>query len=359
MKNIICFTDNLGGGGAQRQLVGLACMLKEKGYDVSVVLYHNNPFYKHLLDECRIESTVILSSNYIHRIWRMYKYFRCKKDATIIAFQETPSLISCILRPLIKCSNLIVSERNTTQIVTNKDRLRFWLWRFADFIIPNSQSQADFITTQVPKAKHKVVKITNFVDIDTFRPLGNKQFKQNNILVVASNKIEKNFNGVVEAVKILKLRDLSFHLNWFGIRKNKLTSFRGLIELAGVQDVMSVYEPTQDIRDEYHKSDIFCLPSFFEGFPNALCEAMSCGLPVTCSNVCDHPFIVKDGENGFLFNPHNPVEIADALERLIKLSSEDKLKMSKANRKYAEDHLSKEAFVKKYIDIIEHNSDKR
>lgn len=359
MKKVICFTDNLGSGGAQRQLAGLACMLKEKGYDVSVVLYHNNPFYKHLLDECGIESTVILSSNYIHRIWRMYKYFRCKKDATIIAFQETPSLISCILRPLIKCSNLIVSERNTTQIVTNKDRLRFWLWRFADFIVPNSQSQADFITTQVPKAKHRVVKITNFVDIDTFTPSEGKQCNQNNILVVASIKIEKNFNGVLEAVKLLKQRGIKFHLNWVGIRKDELCSYRQLIELAGVEDVMCVYEPTQNIREEYHKSDIFCLPSFFEGFPNALCEAMSCGLIVACSNVCDHPFIVKNGENGFLFNPHNPIEIADALERLIKLSSEDKLKMSNANRKYAEEHLSKEAFVKKYIDIIEHNSDKR
>lgn len=359
MKKIICFTDNLGGGGAQRQLVGLACMLKKHGYNVSVLLYHDNPFYKPLLDKDGIESAVLLSRNYIHRIWRIYKYFKHHKGATIIAFQETPSLISCLLRPFIKCSKLIVSERNTTQNITIKDRLRFWLWRFADTIVPNSQSQSDFISEYVPKINHKVVTITNFVDTDTFVPLGDKQFKQNNILVVASHKPEKNFNGIVEAVKILKDRGVTFHLNWFGIRKNKLSCFRQNVELSDISDVMSIFEPTQNIIHEYHNADIFCLPSFFEGFPNALCEAMSCGLPVACSKVCDHPYIVAEDKNGILFNPHNPIEIADALERLIKLSSEDKLKMSNANRKYAEEHLSKEAFVKKYIDIIEHNSDKR
>lgn len=352
MKKIICFTDSLGSGGAQRQLVGLACMLKDKGYDVSALLYHDNPFYKPLLDNKGVKSTVVFSRNYIHRIWEIYKYFRLQKDTIIIAFQETPSFISCLLRPFIKCSRLIVSERNTTQTITIKDRLRFWLWRFADVIVPNSQSQTDFISANVPKMSHKVAKITNFVDTDTFIPAVNKQFNQNHILIVASHKAEKNFNGVLEAVKILKQRDFKFQLDWVGIRNNKLDTFRQLVEEASISDVMKVLGPTQNILSEYHNSDIFCLPSYFEGFPNALCEAMSCGLPVACSNVCDHPYIVKNGENGFLFDPHNPIEIANSLEKLIKLSFEDKLSMSTANRQYAVKHLSKEFFVEKYINII-------
>ena len=47
---IILFTDCLGAGGAQRQLVGLAVMLKEKGYDVKVATYYDSDFYKHNLD---------------------------------------------------------------------------------------------------------------------------------------------------------------------------------------------------------------------------------------------------------------------------------------------------------------------
>ena len=46
MKRILLFIDSLGAGGAQRQLVGLAVMLKRRGYAVKVVTYYDHPFYK-------------------------------------------------------------------------------------------------------------------------------------------------------------------------------------------------------------------------------------------------------------------------------------------------------------------------
>ena len=51
--------------------------------------------------------------------------------------------------------------------------------------------------------------------------------------------------------------------------------------------------------------DAFCLPSFKEGYPNVIVEAMSCELPVLCSKICENPVIVEDNINGFLFDPHN------------------------------------------------------
>ncbi len=354
MRKIICFTDSLGAGGAQRQLAGLACMLKDKGYDVEVVLYYDNPFYKSLLDESGVVSMVISNGgNYFIRVWELYKYFRRNKNSIIIAFQETPSVIACFLRPFIKCGKLIVSERNTTQQITLKDRVRFILWRFADIIVPNSHSQANFIRERIPSNANKVVTITNFVDTDVFVPLGMSVLNSNKVLVVASDKAEKNFKGVVEAVKILKQRNCQFHLNWYGIRDSVLTAHRNIIIENEIDDVMSVYEPSKNIREAYLSSDFFCLASFWEGFPNVLCEAMSCGLPVVSSDVCDNPYIVKEGENGFLFNPYNPTLIADSIEKLLNLSESERSEISLANRKFAEENLSKEAFLKKYLDIIE------
>ena len=51
MKKIILFTDNLGSGGAQRQVANVAVLLKKARYDVSVLVYQDNPFYKHILDD--------------------------------------------------------------------------------------------------------------------------------------------------------------------------------------------------------------------------------------------------------------------------------------------------------------------
>ena len=48
---VLCLIENLGSGGAERQMVGLAALLKERGHDVTVLTYYPDDFYKHVLDE--------------------------------------------------------------------------------------------------------------------------------------------------------------------------------------------------------------------------------------------------------------------------------------------------------------------
>ena len=55
MKRIICLIDSLVAGGAQRQLVGLASLLKNKGYRVKVVTYYDYPFYLPFLQDNNVE----------------------------------------------------------------------------------------------------------------------------------------------------------------------------------------------------------------------------------------------------------------------------------------------------------------
>ena len=79
----------------------------------------------------------------------------------------------------------------------------------------------------------------------------------------------------------------------------------------------TIHSACTDIEEKYRNSDVFCLPSIYEGFPNVLCEAMSCGLPVLCSNVCDNPMIVENNKNGLLFNPLDVDDIADKIIKFI------------------------------------------
>ena len=59
MKRILLFTDSLGAGGAQRQLVGLAILLQQKGYNIKVCTYHYFDFYKSFLDDNKIKNELI------------------------------------------------------------------------------------------------------------------------------------------------------------------------------------------------------------------------------------------------------------------------------------------------------------
>ncbi|MHB8233886.1 MAG: glycosyltransferase family 4 protein [Solirubrobacteraceae bacterium] len=71
------------------------------------------------------------------------------------------------------------------------------------------------------------------------------------------------------------------------------------------------------IKRYYAESSIVCLPSFAEGLPVVLIEAMACGRPVVASAVAGVRELIRDGRTGLLVAPGNPDELAQALGTLI------------------------------------------
>jgi len=74
----------------------------------------------------------------------------------------------------------------------------------------------------------------------------------------------------------------------------------------------------EEIHALYADASIFCVPSFAEGVPGVLMEAMAMRLPVVSTRIAGIPELVDDGETGLLVSPGRPDELADALERLLK-----------------------------------------
>jgi glycosyltransferase involved in cell wall biosynthesis len=70
------------------------------------------------------------------------------------------------------------------------------------------------------------------------------------------------------------------------------------------------------IRDFYRRADIFCLPSFAEGIPRVLMEAMAMGVPVVATHVMGVPELVNHGRSGLVVAPGRADLLADALMQL-------------------------------------------
>ena len=71
-----------------------------------------------------------------------------------------------------------------------------------------------------------------------------------------------------------------------------------------------------DIREVWRRADIFVLPSCGEGMPRALLEAAACARPLVVTNVSGCRHFVRDGVEGFVVPPDDPVALADALQVL-------------------------------------------
>lgn len=357
MKKIILFTDCLGAGGAQRQLVGLAIMLKEKDYNVTVATYHNIDFYKKQLDDAGVRNLVIPNGrNKKTRIWAVRTFLKKERPDWVVSYQETPSLLACIAKVTGCKFRLIVSERNTTQAVGMNERVRFFLYRWADAIVPNSYAQENYLTSHYPWMQKKLKTITNFVDLDYFSFIERKKRKVPEIVIAATIWSSKNTLGFIEAVKKLVDRNSRFHVSWYGksnIDMDYYNESLQKIQEYGIQDYIELKDKTKQIKNVYHNADLFCLPSFYEGTPNVICEAISTGLPVACSDVCDNYIYVKPGCNGVLFDPNNPNDMANKISQLLYISSLEFEKYQKNSRQIALGKLSKDVFVDAYVKIIE------
>jgi glycosyltransferase involved in cell wall biosynthesis len=359
MKKVLCMIDGLGSGGAQRQLVGLASLLKNKGYDVLFVWYNEVDFYRSYLEEHNVRYEQLTASNALMKAVKLtIAIIRFNPDA-IVAYNYQSSQLACCLKILGLKSKIIVSERNMIQSIRCQEKVRFFLYRWADYIVSNAQAQTDFINNHFKKLRKKTRTIRNFVDSNYFIPSPSKNIETGNkkILVVGRIARQKNVIAFMQAVRKALDFGACFNVDWYGrvavSHKDYDNEVKRVYSELELQDNMNFHQQTHNILEKYQECDVFCLPSFREGFPNAICEAMSCGKPILCSNIADNALLVHDGDNGELFSPSSVDDMADKLISFCKKTREELDKMGEESRKIVLDKLSEEKFVQQYISIIE------
>jgi len=369
---ILLFIDSLGPGGAQRQFVGLATMLRHEGNSVKVITYHDINFFLPDLGDISYEYLQD-NGNFFRRILNVRHAIKDFRPDWVISFLNSPNIITCLVKLSGIKFKLLVGERSSTQVLTRKERIKFWLYRYADCIVSNSHTQKKYIDTHYPQYSDKSYAISNFVDLEKFRCIDKHQLHpckprstENTILVVGSIRPVKNVFRMIETARIMKERGIRFVIKWFGITLEKsskhvrmstpsniyLKECQRLIAGYGLKQHFQLLEQTNNIEKEYKSADYFCLPSLFEGTPNVLCEALASGLPATCSNICDNPHYVKEKRNGTLFNPLDIYDMANAITRLLSISDEKYYAYSQRSREIAEERFAKEKFFCQYKKLL-------
>jgi glycosyltransferase involved in cell wall biosynthesis len=92
----------------------------------------------------------------------------------------------------------------------------------------------------------------------------------------------------------------------------------------------------KEVQEELAAAAVFALASLQENSPMAIEEAMAAGVPVVTSNRCGMPYLVRDGESGFLVDPNDPDEIAGRLKQLL-MDDELRQSMGRKGREIALD----------------------
>lgn len=135
-------------------------------------------------------------------------------------------------------------------------------------------------------------------------------------LIVSVGELDDNKNHatVIKSLAMLEHKNFKYVVCGVGPNKEMLTKMAADV---GLSDKVILAGYRSDIPDILHAADLFVFPSFHEGLPVSALEAMACGLPLVCSKIRGNVDIVKDGGNGFLFEPQDYSTLAIAMDRLI------------------------------------------
>ena len=354
---LIFITESLGSGGAERQLTRLAVLFKNAGHEVNVVTWGSRQFHAGYLRENGVEHLMIPDYPKVKRIINLAKLFRTRKPDAVISYLPMANETAIIARGFARVPRLIVSERSFTTTWSARTRLRYFLYRFADRVIANSNNEAENICSKVPGLKNKTLAIPNFVEIDKFVPAENPHLDTGTpIRIVSVGRViaTKNVLRAMHALKNIINAGYVCTLDWYGdtYGKEYILEVERLTEELGLKNHFFLRGETSRIHQILPDYDIFFFPSLLEGYPNALCEAMACGLPAVSSNAGEMPYILDDGRGGFLCNPYDTDSMTSALRRILDLTFEQRKGMGIYNRAKIVANNSPQKIFQKYFALI-------
>ena len=359
-KRITCFICGLSSGGAEHQISILSNLLTKNGEEVTLVTFADVEDHYDLSEGIR-RVRIAKGCNRLVKLIGVFFYFLFTRSHCVISFGQRENLLCLIpllFRPKIK---IIAGERNFTKGRKSavEKILMTSLYYRADYIVPNSFSQRDHILSQKSMWENKVKTITNYTDISLYSCSEIINNIKPKIGIFARYSEQKNYVRFADAIQILKKEfGAIFKVEWFGSVSQKgayvedYIKFKAIIDEKELSDVLILHDHVKDVPSMMSKYDAICLPSMWEGFSNTISEAICCGKPMIVSDVSDNSIMVRDGVNGFIFNPYDIDDICNAFRRYFNTSQYERMNMAQSSRKIAEKLFSEETFIEAYLTFI-------
>ena len=314
-KNICLILTNMKSGGLQRNASILANHFVQNGNNVYICcLYSTECFFElnskiQLLD-CKSNKSKYRSISFWKK--KLHSFFLDKKIDTVVSFGERCGIVAS---KAIKGLNLnhICRGVNTKKNCLNKIMLNNSLKNITHFVF-QTNAQKNIYNKNI---QNKGVVISNPFEVQTSN-LNVGGVSSNRFVTVASFKLkQKRQDLMVEALSMFSKEYPNYVFEFYGeCDKEAQQRILDLAKQHDVEDKIKLMGESKNIKNAIIPSKAFICASTYEGMPNALIEAMSYGIPVITSNWNGVDEIIKDKENGLLFEINNSRELSDLMKQI-------------------------------------------
>lgn len=258
----------------------------------------------------------------------LWKRWKSKKELVAIAGWNEPTMILLLMLFMVSQRKFILVSDTPRLRTTNT--IREWLRKI--FLDQVFKKVYRFLVTGKPGMeragllgiqKDKLINFPFATNLDFFIPLADKKYNRKPLLFISSGRLDNAHKGYDLAIlafhKLKQLHpDLVFNYFIAGDGPDK-DSLQNLIHtLALSKDVeLKGWLELQDLLPFYHSGDVFLHPSHEDPFPNAVLEAMACGLPVIGSDAAGSvKDRVEEGINGY---SHKEGDVEDLYNKIVSI----------------------------------------
>ena len=330
----------LNAGGAQRILTQMANYWNQKGWEVTLLNFEDGrvpPFFK--LDPGVVYRPLGISgpsSNWIAAVFKSFRRIRilregiaASKPDAVISFIDTTNVLT-LLATVGLSFPVIVSERTAPgsyQLRFVWKMLRKLSYRRADAIVVQSEGARSYFGGRLRTRTSIISNPVLPAPAQDSQPLR----ERGSVISTVGRLIKwKGHDLLLRAFGLICQKHSDWQMVIWGEGPER-ANLETLARQLGLENRVSFAGETNDTFEKLRESDLFVLSSRFEGFPVALCEAMSCGLPVISF---DCPFgpreVIRQDLDGVLVPPENVDLLAKAMDRLISQPVERQRLASKA-----------------------------
>jgi glycosyltransferase involved in cell wall biosynthesis len=317
----------MGCGGAERQLAWMVNRLTERGHAVVLTVLHSLESHFQVNASIRLRffandhPRVLTPAG---RFWMRRQWLRKQiidgRPDVVLSFINVANVITLLASSGVRVP-VVVAERGfppLSQIPWHYRRLRGLLYRRADAIAVQTDEAAAWVRTIAPRSMVEVIPnpvppppVNLSTEVGFPIPAGRK--------IVAMGRLvpEKGFDLLIAAYALIAARFPEWTLMILGDgpersdleRQIAANSLEDRVLLPGQVD-----EPALVLRE----CDFFVMSSHHEGFPNALCEAMACGLPAVSFDCPAGPRnIIRSAIDGILVPAGDVAALASQMSALM------------------------------------------
>ena len=349
----------LGGGGAERVFCTLANHWAEAGWEVTAItldagnhdVFRLDPRIRRIgLDLMRHSRGLWQQGcNTLARVWRLRQAIRGAGGSRVVSFTDKMNVLT-----LLACRggpySVVIAERSDPRhqslgTVWEWVRRRTYPWCAAWVV----QTEARARSAGAGVANSPVAVIPNSVAAPAGPVLPLDQ-RQTRIVGMGRLNREKGFDLLIRAFAHISPWYPDWTLQIFGDGPQR-AELEHLADSLGVRDRVQLAGWTDQPETALLGAGAFVLASRYEGFPNALLEAMACGLPCVATACDSGPTeIIRDGVDGVLVPP----EDVDALAEALRLLVSDDARRTRLGRRATEvtSRFSREAFFARWDTVV-------